>query len=509
MAAASNRAVPRARGLFGLGNTLQYLRDPLAFITDSARTYGDVVQFRFPGLAAVQVTHPDVIEHVLRHESRSFQKDWITRDLKGVVGEGLLTSEGDFWRRQRRLSQPAFLQQQVLKYVPTFADHTSRAISTWRPSEMRDVHVDFTQITVQIAAKTLFDADVSTEAQVISDALQVVMQHFFKPAFNWSRWPWLPTPAARRLRNATREIDRVVNDIIQRRRASRGSHGDLLDRLLAAQDADGSRMTDRQLRDEFVTILLAGHETTALTLSFALFCLAENPDAAKRLAGEVQEVLGDRAVAAADLPKLIYTAWCVKESMRLYPPAWIIGREALAEVELGGYRIPRLHRQPFCDGRGNGGSGHGLAAIPSQPSGHGAAGAHPFGHASPGSWRSARAPCTEPRASAFTPTRRGTDTGTSRLRHQSAEAPADGGGWVEEASRGVRLLRGHRQLDARVARRTAALYISRSRRCDPQKGRRSCSAGSWKALEPSQCSLPSRREFGLRSRRATWPRARG
>lgn len=341
MAALASRAVPRARGLFILGNTLQYLRDPLTFMADSAQAYGDIVQFRFPGLSAVQLTHPDQIEQVLRHDSRHFQKDWITRDLKGVVGEGLLTSEGDFWRRQRRLSQPAFLQRQVLEYVPTFVDFTARSISAWQAGETRDVHVDFTQLTLQIAAKTLFDADVSAEVQIIGDALQEIMRHFFKPAFNGSRWAWLPTPARRRLRIATREIDRVVFEIIRQRAATRGEHGDLLDRLLAAQDADGSRMTDRQLRDEFVTILLAGHETTALTLGYAFFLLAENPDADDRLAREIQQVVGDRPVEAADLPKLAYTEWCIQEAMRIYPPAWVIGRESLCDVDLGNYRIPQ------------------------------------------------------------------------------------------------------------------------------------------------------------------------
>jgi len=347
---------PGPRGRFPLGNTLDYIRDPLGFLTRCAREYGDVVRLRLGVDTYYALNHPALVEEVLRARADAVIKDKLTRGLGPIVGQGLLTSEGAFWRRQRKLAQPAFQHQAIARYGEVMVEHALRLRAEWLDGRPRDVHEDMMRLTVGIVAKTLFNSEVAAEAEDIGRSLEVMMAYYLVPAKFLPFRERLPTRENREFRAAVRRVDEVIYGIIARRRAEGNDTGDLLSRLLAARDDEGSGMTDRQLRDECVTLFLAGHETTALTLTYAFHLLAHHPAAAGRLAAELDEVLAGRPPTAADVPDLAYTGWVVRESMRLYPPAWAIGRQAVEDMDVGGYRVRKgtqlivsqwvLHRDP-------------------------------------------------------------------------------------------------------------------------------------------------------------------
>lgn len=335
------RIPPGPKGGLLFGNTTDYMRDPLDFIERAKRDYGDMVYLRFGHLRTYLVNHPRDIEWILRTRADNFHKDRLTRWLIPVVGEGLLTSEDAYWRRQRKLAQPSFQHQQVQRYGAVMVEHTERMLETWRDGEVRDPHEDLMRLTLGIVARTLFDAELSGDAEAVGESLAIVMNHFMSPMRWIPAFDYLPLPSSRRFWRAIRRIDEITYRIIRARRASGQDTGDLVSRLLAARDDEGHGMTDRQLRDEVVTLILAGHETTALALFYALYLLDSSRDARDRLTAELDAVLGGRAPTAEDVPRLRYTEWVVRETMRLYPPAWGIAREALADCEIGGYDVPR------------------------------------------------------------------------------------------------------------------------------------------------------------------------
>jgi cytochrome P450 len=318
------------------------MRDPLGFLSGCARKYGDVFRLRLLGMELYTISHPDYIEQVLRTNHRNFKKDYFTRQLSGLLGEGLLTSEGEFWRRQRQLAQPALQLAQVRHYGATMVALTERLLQSWRDAQQRDLHADMMGLALDIVAKTLFDADVAgREAAEVGAALEVAMRYLMSP-LTWSGLrTWLPTPATLRFRRAVRRLDDIIYALIRGRRQTGPRADDLLSRLVAVRDDQGQLMSDRELRDEMMTLFLAGHETTALAMSYTFHLLAHHPQVASRLTAEVDDVLAGRAPAVADVPSLRYTEWVVKEAMRLYPPAWAIGREALGDCEIGGFHVPK------------------------------------------------------------------------------------------------------------------------------------------------------------------------
>ena len=320
------------------------------------RDYGDIVTMRYYNFRVFFISHPDYIEQVLVTDNRKFIKGRILRKNKQLFGNGLLTSEGDFWLRQRRLAQPAFHRGRVASYADTMVRYASRIASEWRNGEERDIHAEMMRLTLSIVAKTLFDADVDREAKRVGHALEAIMQlnsDFRKLILTPT---WLPTPRKIRATIATAKLNRIVYRFIEERRASGVDNGDLLSMLLAARDDDGSRMTDRQLRDESITIFLAGHETTANALSWTWMLLAQNPNVESKLHEELDRVLGGREPTVEDLPNLRYTGQVITESMRLYPPAWGMARVAIDNTEIAGYPIPKgcgvslaqwvVHRDP-------------------------------------------------------------------------------------------------------------------------------------------------------------------
>jgi cytochrome P450 len=334
---------PGPKGSPVMGVMRDFSRDQLGFIERAQREYGDVVWMRFLYVPAIFLYPPDDVEYVLVTNSKNFIKSMSLRSnfFQRLVGNGLITSEGEEWKRARRLSQPAFHRERVASYGQVMVDYTERLTAQWKEGETRDTHRDMMRLTLEIVVQCLFSADVSRDVDEVGATLKELVRPFAAQAtLGWILNNRLPTPAHFRFHALAKKIDDVVYRIIAERRASGKDEGDLLSMLLAARDEDGSQMNDRQLRDEVMTLFLAGHETTALTLAWSWYLLGTHPEAQRNFHAELDEVLGDRAPTAADLPRLKFTEQIVKESMRLYPPAFGLGREAINDCEIGGYRVP-------------------------------------------------------------------------------------------------------------------------------------------------------------------------
>jgi cytochrome P450 len=331
---------PGPRDLVPGWTLVAFYRDPIGSLLRLAHTYGDVARFRWGPRYEHLLVHPDLVERVLVTEQRAFRKGQALQETKRILGEGLLTSEGDFHLSQRRLVQPLFHRRQIAAYAAEMVESTERATAGWRDGAELEAHEQMTRLTLAIVARTLLAADVGREAPEIGRALTDALdslQRFMLP------FPDLveavPLPSTRRLRASRERLDATIFRLIEERRARPGG-GDLLSLLLEARDEDGQPMPDGQVRDEAMTIFLAGHETTANALAWTWLLLSQNQDAEARLHGELEEVLGGRAPEPDDLPRLTELDRILHESLRLYPPAWLIGRRALRDVELGGYVLP-------------------------------------------------------------------------------------------------------------------------------------------------------------------------
>jgi len=334
------RTPPGPKGHFLLGNLAAVSRDWLGFYSRCARDYGDVVKLRYLHVPICLLIHPRDIEYVLVVNPGNFTKSADYRALARVLGNGLLTNEGKSWQRQRGLIQPAFRRENILSYVPVMTRAASRLLGSWISGESRNVHEDMMAVTLQIVAQCLFGAEVTGVAERVGKAMQVVTDRFMADASQALLLPFdLPDFLAPARQHAIGELNKIINGIIRKRRASNQPRGDLLDTLLQVRDTEGRPMSDAQLRDEVMTLFLAGHETTALALSWTCFLLAENPRIEAKLIEELRTVLGDREPAVEDLSRLRYTEMILKESMRLYPAVWGIGRRAVADCEIGGYHV--------------------------------------------------------------------------------------------------------------------------------------------------------------------------
>jgi cytochrome P450 len=346
------------KGHWLTGHIGAFRRDRLGFITDCARNYGDMVDLRLGPMRIRMLNHPDLIEEVLVTKSRQFIKHGPLRQARDSLGNGLLTSEGDFWRRQRKLAQPAFHRDRIAGYAAIMVTATERMLEGWADGQVRDVQDDMMRVTLEIVAQCLFGADVSGDAADASVAMDTLIAGFTRRVDRLIKWPmFVPTPSNLQFRRAMGRLDRIVFRMIADRRASGEDRGDLLSILLHARDEeDGRRMTVRQLRDEAMTLFMAGHETTANTLAWTWMLLAQNPEAEARLPAELDAVLGGRAPTFADVPRLVYADQVITESLRVYPTAWILGREAVEPCTIGGEPVPAgltmwmsqwvLHRDP-------------------------------------------------------------------------------------------------------------------------------------------------------------------
>ncbi len=306
--------------------------------------HGDFVPIRFGPLRAHVAFGPTEIEEVLVDHAADFRKSFGTRMLIPLLGRGLLTAEGEDWLRHRRLASPAFHRARVEGYGLTMAGYAEDSVNAWRDGQAVDLHDEMTALTLRIVARTLFDTDVTARIEEVA-RLGTSIQDFFYLRFASLRFlipTWLPTPGNRRLGQATRRLDDVVYGIIRERKPGE-DRGDLLSMLLLARDEQGAGMSERQVRDEVMTLLLAGHETTALALSWAFLMLDRNREARDRLEAELAAVLGNEPVSPDAVPALPYAQAVVNETLRLYPPAYVTGREAIRSTTIAGVRIPKRH----------------------------------------------------------------------------------------------------------------------------------------------------------------------
>jgi cytochrome P450 len=334
--------------------------NPLQFLQDAANRYGDVTRFQIGGLGAFLVNHPEAIQRVLQDNARNYSKDTFQyNSLATVTGRGLLTSDGEFWLRQRRLVQPAFHRQRIAGFGPLITSAAGRLVQSWEISGMGWVDVDqaMMRLALEILGKALLGVDLSGEAPALTAAVLTVLDHVVGQVKSPPGAPgFIPTSQNRRFRAAMHTLDQAVADIVENHRRSGSPQGDLLSLLMQAGEGGNSAMDSRQLRDELVTILIAGHETVASALTWCCYLLAQNPDCEQELRAELDRVLDRRPPTAEDLPALDYTRRVFDEALRLYPPAWIITRRALGEDQLCGYSIPRgslvvigvsaIHRHP-------------------------------------------------------------------------------------------------------------------------------------------------------------------
>ena len=345
---------PGPGGLPVIGVFHEYVRQPFEFATRVSREYGPIAYYRSLGTDFYQVTEPELVEEVLVHRNQRFIKGSLfQRTLGPVLGEGLLNAEGERWRRQRHMVNPAFHPDRITEYADVMVGETEAALASWADGETVNVHAEMMTLTLEIVARTLFGVDVGDRTAEVAEALDVVMKRAENPLGGLVP-AWAPTPGNRRFRRAIDTIDDVAADIVAKRRADPGD--DVVSALLAARDESGDAMREELIRDEVRTLLLAGHETTALALTFTLFVLAQHPEVEAKLVAELDDVLDGRPATAADAEALEFTDRVVTESMRLYPPVHGILREASEDVELGGYTVPEgstlsinqwtVHRDP-------------------------------------------------------------------------------------------------------------------------------------------------------------------
>jgi cytochrome P450 len=355
------RRAPKIRNGFPFGATREWRKDPLRLFTRAFREAGDVARLGLRG--AMLVSHPDAIERVLVDNHRNYSKrtPGQTR-LRRFLGDGLLTSNGSFWLRQRRMTQPAFHRERLEGFAATMSGAAAEMLERWKPlverGETFDLAAEMTRLTLRIVCATLFGFDSRAETENVGRAVALRLSEFRRRVDNplLDLMSFLPTPSNRALAAADKELDRVVYGLIAARRRAPGGE-DLLSMLMAARDEDtGESMDDRQLRDEVMTLFLAGFETTSNALNWTFVLLARHPEIDARLRRETAAALGGRAPALADLPRLPYSLAVIKEAMRVYPPAWIMARRAEADDVLSGCAVPKdtlvlmspyvVHRHP-------------------------------------------------------------------------------------------------------------------------------------------------------------------
>jgi cytochrome P450 len=333
---------PGPRGLPFIGCLLDFLRFMPDFLVRSREEFGDISGFNLGARRGILLCQPEMIQRILVRDAHLFHKSYALQRMRSTLGQGLLTSEGEFHLRQRRIASKAFVKNRVAGYAGCMVAYTQEFGASLKPNQTLDVSELMMQLTLRIAAKTLFDTDSSQDAAIVGHAL-TELQHLFP----FLLIPFsetlekLPFPNVKRFHRARDNLDKVIYRIIRERRTDPTDRGDLLSMLMLATDDedDGARMSDIQLRDECLTIFLAGHETTANALCWTLYLLAQHPTAYRRLFQEVDTVLGTRSATSEDYSKLRYTGQVVAESMRLFPPAWTLGRSPIAPYELEGYTV--------------------------------------------------------------------------------------------------------------------------------------------------------------------------
>lgn len=323
-------------------------KDPLQFLVDKVPQYEGIfrVKSRFFLEQIAIVSKPDYVKHILQDNNKNYQKSYAYRIIRHLVGNGLLTSEGDFWLRQRRLAQTAFHKERLEGFVTTMADAANELVTSWQKlgdGQQVNLSKEMMQVTLNIVCRCLFSADVHDVVDTVSREFNIANERLIRRIVKPVKLPlWVPSPGNIRERQSYTAIKKVVRQIIEKRRQSKEKYDDLLSMLMEAKDEDtGEMMDNKQIEDEVITIFLAGHETTAVALTWLFHCLDENKAVEENAVEEAISVLNKKSPALADLPKLDYTRMVIDETMRLFPPAWVIGRQAIADDEIGGFKIPK------------------------------------------------------------------------------------------------------------------------------------------------------------------------
>ncbi|MFQ5846347.1 MAG: cytochrome P450 [Candidatus Methylomirabilales bacterium] len=356
------KAAPGPRGFPLLGVLPQAWKNPLEFFLGAARQYGDVVSLRLGFHRVYLLNHPDHVKYVLQDHYRNYRKPTRVEKVKVLFGEGVTVSEGDLWRRQRHLMEPAFSPQRIAALARVMTDATATMLERWRAvaarGEALDIAAEMMRLTQGIAVKTLFSTDVEGEVDAVRRALTIALEYVNDRAWAFcDLGEHMPTPRNRQFRHALRTLDRIAYRMIAARRKSAHETGDLLSMLLSARDAEtGEGLSDAEVRDQVMTLFIAGHEPTANALAWTWHLLTMYPHMQRRLHGKLAAVLGGGAPAFHDLAHLPYVRMVIEEAMRLYPPTWLTARSPIEDDEIGGYHIPAdsvvllspyvMHRHP-------------------------------------------------------------------------------------------------------------------------------------------------------------------
>jgi cytochrome P450 len=347
---------PSGEPLFGSGR--KYADDPLRFLTAMERSYGDIARFDLGRLETYTIADPDAIERILVSEADAYRKPDFQGDALGdLLGEGLLLSEGDRWESQRELANPAFAMNRLAGFTDRIVDHADAHLDGWTDGEVVDVEAEMTRVTLDVIVDLMLGTSLGEDRiETIRENLEPLGAQFEPDPLTFAAPPWLPLPGDREYSRALDTLEEVVDDIVAERRGTEGGEDgpmDLLSILLRAQNR--GEQSDEQLRDEVVTILLAGHDTTALTLTYTWYLLSQNPEARQAVETEIAEEVDGRPTMA-DVRNLEYVEWAINEAMRLYPPVYVIFREPTEDVHLSGYDVPEgsalmlsqwaVHRSP-------------------------------------------------------------------------------------------------------------------------------------------------------------------
>lgn len=335
-------SAPRGGWGQAVSNVFALWRDPIGFYAHLADTQGDLARAGVGPRQLVLANHPDLVWELLVARDRSCRKGYSLMQTRILLGDGLLTSDGAFHRRQRRLMQPAFHRRRIAEHGEMVVRYALESTADWQDGQERNISSDMLRLSQRVVAKALFDTDIhETDARQAAEALDAVVRGFGVLLLPYSHVLLrLPLPTLRRLRRARVTLDGLIGRMIEDRRQS-GDRGDLLSMLLFSVDDQGNGMSDQQVRDEAMTSYLAGHDTTGCALMWTWYLLSEHPDVEQRWHDELDAVLGGRAPVAEDFARLTYTRHLLKESMRLYPPVWSVGRQVKEPMELGGQAVPQ------------------------------------------------------------------------------------------------------------------------------------------------------------------------
>lgn len=328
----------RPQGLSLVKALLRFSRTPLEFLLCAAE-YGDIVDLSF-GSQVYLFNHPALIEEILSKQNQHCIKDYSYQVMQDLLGNGLLLSHGDTWKYHRRLMQSAFNSDCFADYAAKVVADTNSMLGRWRSGEIRDLHREMSLLTVEVIMQTMFGINDTKTAQEITQSLDKIMLHYFHQAETFYLLPsWLPILGTGQANRAKKRLKEIVDDIVEQRREQ--TDGDVLSVMLNAKDEAGNKLTNEELRDEVITLLIAGHDTTANALTWTLMLLAQHPEVETKLVAEIKSVLGDRLPTFDDIPQLSYTKMVLQESLRLYPPAWILGRELIEDCNISGHNFDR------------------------------------------------------------------------------------------------------------------------------------------------------------------------